>query len=495
MQAQTARYEPVRARAPWATPALCCLGLAAILALDRLSELVLDPFGVNAGLPRYIGGAASVAAFLAAALVRPGGWGRRGRAGGVRALVVCGVAASVARLAVLFGDRLGVGHAAALMFWCLSKAAESALLLYWVAMACRERPRFAAVLFPAAYAVSICAYLVLGVLGAAAASAVVVALPAASALLAVPYGRRAPDGAEGRASEEAPIASGPQAVAAPGDGRRSHAAGSSWSFPVQPVALMAVCSFFFHFSLCLSDGPGPSGPLSTLAVASLAIAAAVAAPDRYDPCFLYKLALPLLVAGLLTLAFVDGGAGPVFLASAGNNAFMLFILIALSGACQRYGISPVWSFGLVYASSGAAKIAGLAVGAGFIGALPAYGPGRNLVMCAVVVALVVLSTVFFSEEAARRSFGMSPSGRGGPEAALSFTERVVWDCFRASRRYELTYREEEVLELLMGDMTVQQIADATGIAPATVKTHANHIYRKLGVHSRAEAVALVRGTA
>jgi DNA-binding NarL/FixJ family response regulator len=52
----------------------------------------------------------------------------------------------------------------------------------------------------------------------------------------------------------------------------------------------------------------------------------------------------------------------------------------------------------------------------------------------------------------------------------------------------LTSREREVLELLADGMSPAQIADSLGISPKTVGTHVEHIYAKLGVHTRAQAV-------
>ncbi len=55
----------------------------------------------------------------------------------------------------------------------------------------------------------------------------------------------------------------------------------------------------------------------------------------------------------------------------------------------------------------------------------------------------------------------------------------------------LTDRENEVLNLMAKGHTNIQIADTLAIAEGTVKNHLVNIYQKLGVHSRAEAVAWV----
>jgi DNA-binding NarL/FixJ family response regulator len=59
-----------------------------------------------------------------------------------------------------------------------------------------------------------------------------------------------------------------------------------------------------------------------------------------------------------------------------------------------------------------------------------------------------------------------------------------------SDRHELTPREREVLELLTRGLTQAQIARELVISTRTVGTHIQRILGKLGVHSRAQAVAL-----
>jgi DNA-binding NarL/FixJ family response regulator len=53
---------------------------------------------------------------------------------------------------------------------------------------------------------------------------------------------------------------------------------------------------------------------------------------------------------------------------------------------------------------------------------------------------------------------------------------------------ELTDREHDVLGLLVKGFTFSEIGDLLGISAHTVTTHVKHIYGKLAVRSRAEAV-------
>jgi DNA-binding NarL/FixJ family response regulator len=53
----------------------------------------------------------------------------------------------------------------------------------------------------------------------------------------------------------------------------------------------------------------------------------------------------------------------------------------------------------------------------------------------------------------------------------------------------LTSRELEVLRLLVDGLGQEEIASRLVVSPKTVGTHIQHIFTKLGVHSRAQAVA------
>lgn len=57
-------------------------------------------------------------------------------------------------------------------------------------------------------------------------------------------------------------------------------------------------------------------------------------------------------------------------------------------------------------------------------------------------------------------------------------------------REKLSPRESHVLRLLAQGLTQDEIAGRLEISPKTVGTHIEHVLQKLGVHSRAQAVAL-----
>jgi LuxR family transcriptional regulator, maltose regulon positive regulatory protein len=59
-------------------------------------------------------------------------------------------------------------------------------------------------------------------------------------------------------------------------------------------------------------------------------------------------------------------------------------------------------------------------------------------------------------------------------------------------RYDLSPSEAEILEMICAGMANHEIADRRNVSVNTVKTHISHLYTKLGVNSRTQAVAMVK---
>lgn len=76
---------------------------------------------------------------------------------------------------------------------------------------------------------------------------------------------------------------------------------------------------------------------------------------------------------------------------------------------------------------------------------------------------------------------------GGSPMSTAIARRVVRS-FQQDRPNPLSDRETEVLKLLCAGENYKTIADALFVSTNTVKAHIKHIYEKLQVHTRAEAV-------
>jgi DNA-binding NarL/FixJ family response regulator len=86
---------------------------------------------------------------------------------------------------------------------------------------------------------------------------------------------------------------------------------------------------------------------------------------------------------------------------------------------------------------------------------------------------------------------------GGSPMSMHIARKVV-NHFQqikkpSSDMEKLTKREQEILALLAKGFLYKEIADQLGLTYATVHTHIRHIYEKLHVRSRTEAVALHLG--
>lgn len=79
------------------------------------------------------------------------------------------------------------------------------------------------------------------------------------------------------------------------------------------------------------------------------------------------------------------------------------------------------------------------------------------------------------------------------ESPLTFTSRRLTESIATqNRKFGLTPREVEILEILPTGDTVTEIAARLFLSIATVKTHLGAIYRKLGVKNRVQAINVAR---
>lgn len=60
-------------------------------------------------------------------------------------------------------------------------------------------------------------------------------------------------------------------------------------------------------------------------------------------------------------------------------------------------------------------------------------------------------------------------------------------------KYGFTVKEMKVVELILKGMSMQQVADQLDLAYNTMTSHFKHVYKKLGVHTRAKAITKLMG--
>ncbi len=80
-----------------------------------------------------------------------------------------------------------------------------------------------------------------------------------------------------------------------------------------------------------------------------------------------------------------------------------------------------------------------------------------------------------------------------PEVGARLVDRLTGPPAPLGERFpQLTPREAEVFSLVARGLSNSEIAARTFISVATVKTHINSLFAKLGVRDRAQAIALAR---
>jgi DNA-binding NarL/FixJ family response regulator len=81
---------------------------------------------------------------------------------------------------------------------------------------------------------------------------------------------------------------------------------------------------------------------------------------------------------------------------------------------------------------------------------------------------------------------------GGAPMSAHIARQVIQFFHRSGAPVEeserLSPRESEILELLVKGLILKEVADQLGIGLETVRTHVNHIYTKLHVRSRTDAI-------
>lgn len=84
------------------------------------------------------------------------------------------------------------------------------------------------------------------------------------------------------------------------------------------------------------------------------------------------------------------------------------------------------------------------------------------------------------------------AGRPRKEApSLDEEDSDAIRCRRLQKRYLLTNRETEIMELFAHGYSMPHIAELLVVSENTVRTHSKHLYAKLGIHKRQELIELL----
>ncbi len=267
-------------------------------------------------------------------------------------------------------------------------------------------------------------------------------------------------------------------------------------FPVAPVALMAVFTLANVFARNLLPAEDRAwatvGTLACLAMLPVALRLRSVHFGIWPLC---GVAFPLTLAGLFGL-LLDGpawGIAATLCTHGGEALFAVFIGVVLCNIPFRYGVGALPLFGYTKAAGSLAALAGGAL-ADAVGGMDANG--RVLAVAGTALALTVCYVTLTRNREAEITWGVvrnpahgnTGQGTDGKAARL---ERLHARCSRAAYEFGLTRREEQVLTLLAQGRSAAQIEEELCVSNSTVKSHTNAVYKKLGLHSRAEVAAYV----
>lgn len=159
----------------------------------------------------------------------------------------------------------------------------------------------------------------------------------------------------------------------------------------------------------------------------------------------------------------------------------IYLSVLLCNLSRRYSISAVWLFSLFNVT----HIAFLGIGTLLYNALPS-----PVILGACIVCILFVTFIIISEPTLDSSWRIVLTSRGGE---LGEQAQLQLSVDSLSQRHGLSERQREILLLLAEGNTPRAVSNQLSISPGTVKAHVQHIYKKLGVHSKEELDALVRG--
>lgn len=268
----------------------------------------------------------------------------------------------------------------------------------------------------------------------------------------------------------------------------------------RPVVGALICLFIFGFTWDIGilgvqlNAPGliVFEKIAGLALAGGTLLALSRLKGDRDPlALLFNVVLPLLVVTFIVrpyLISLDLNSMALnMLGVARETGFVLFLAsawIALTRGARRHDVSASFSAAALLVGCGAAGPLGL-YGPQFLGGLLNYMGAILFTLYLVVV--VVVSTV--SQHAPAPAVPASSPAAPAPDLGSLVEQR----CEQVAREHGLTPREGEIVLYLGRGHSYAYIANALTVSENTVRTHVRNIYRKLGVTSREELLAVVHG--
>ena len=233
-----------------------------------------------------------------------------------------------------------------------------------------------------------------------------------------------------------------------------------------------------------------SGAASTLVALFLILAIAFFS-NRFDLAFAYRTPIFLLVCALLLIPALgdDSASFFAFCLALSTRLFEVVVFLLLSDICQRHAITAVMLFGIEESTNVFSSL-GYALGT-ILHATSHIDLSESMGVLIGIALLIGATLLLFNEKQFETAWGSPLLGPGKIRWDQEQREALRTSCDRIADAHSLTAREREVLELLGKGSTISRVCEELCIAKGTAKAHTDHIYTKLGIHTRRELLDLL----
>lgn len=242
---------------------------------------------------------------------------------------------------------------------------------------------------------------------------------------------------------------------------------------------------------------GGSGSFGLVLVGGLFLALSFFLKSRMNVTFVYRLSLPIMIAGLIAIALLFEQRTPfsILFIGIGYELFDILSWVLFGEIARKSGrASGPYVFGLGVAYTFVGMAAGYIVsnmlsplvGAG---ALRIGSVALMAILCLVVIAFMVLPESAISSMLSMKMPGKKAE-KNEPEPEEASVSLEV-KCRGIAQECGLTPREEEVLAFLARGRTLSIVARDLHIAKNTARTHIEKIYQKTDIHKQQDLIDYV----
>ena len=283
-----------------------------------------------------------------------------------------------------------------------------------------------------------------------------------------------------------------------------------WGPAIMLLACCIVCSISDLLVAPMSGGTSAYTANAFRVLAFLVLACVfctwVFALRRDDPDQLWPLYSCTVFFGLLgfsSFSFVNPIASLSFM-QATQDCIMLFAWVFVAGTCYRQHLPRLIAFGVgttLYMRTDIISNILTLLGIHLDRADDAVAVALSFAMAAVLIVYTVmlLGGKVWSKKSAACANLTDTDSHDEPTAGLlnnsSSGTLASEDPYALTwlASYDLSAREQQVVDLLLHGYTLPQVGERLGISLNTARYYAKGIYRKLDIHSKAELIALAEG--